>query len=75
MTPKQLVAAWVEAFNRRDVDALAGFYAEKAINHQVAEPAPLERPNPLPARLLGQAHLPAAAQATAAKPVAPHCRA
>jgi limonene-1,2-epoxide hydrolase len=42
MTPKQLVAAWVEAFNRRDVDALAGFYAENAINHQVAEPAPLE---------------------------------
>jgi ketosteroid isomerase-like protein len=37
MTPKQLVQAWVEAFNRADVDALAGFYTEEAINHQVAE--------------------------------------
>ena len=36
-TPKALVAAWVEAFNRRDVDALAAFYAEDAVNHQVAE--------------------------------------
>ncbi|MFN8010532.1 MAG: ester cyclase [Holophagaceae bacterium] len=36
-TPKALVAAWVEAFNRRDADALATFYAEDAINHQVAE--------------------------------------
>jgi hypothetical protein len=40
MTPRQLVQAWVEAFNRADVDALAAFYAEDAINHQVAE-APL----------------------------------
>jgi limonene-1,2-epoxide hydrolase len=37
MTPKNLVAAWVEAFNRADADALASFYAEDAINHQVAE--------------------------------------
>lgn len=36
-TPKALVAAWVESFNRRDVDALAAFYAEDAVNHQVAE--------------------------------------
>lgn len=36
-TPKALVAAWVEAFNRRDADALAAFYAEDAVNHQVAE--------------------------------------
>ena len=35
--PRELVAAWVEAFNRADVDALAGFYAEDAVNHQVAE--------------------------------------
>ncbi len=41
MTPKQLVKAWVEAFNRADADALAGFYAEDAVNHQVAE-APVE---------------------------------
>jgi hypothetical protein len=35
--PKELVRAWVEAFNRADADALADFYSEKAINHQVAE--------------------------------------
>jgi limonene-1,2-epoxide hydrolase len=37
MTPKQLVKAWVETFNRADADALAAFYAENAVNHQVAE--------------------------------------
>ena len=37
MTPGDLVRAWVDAFNRADPDALAGFYAEDAINHQVAE--------------------------------------
>ena len=37
MEPRQLVQAWVDAFNRADVDALAAFYAEDAINHQVAE--------------------------------------
>lgn len=37
MTPRQAVAAWVEAFNRADADALAEFYAEDAVNHQVAE--------------------------------------
>jgi limonene-1,2-epoxide hydrolase len=37
MSPRELVAAWVETFNRADVDALADFYAEDAINHQVAE--------------------------------------
>lgn len=37
MQPRELVQAWVEAFNRADVDALAGFYAEDAANHQVAE--------------------------------------
>lgn len=35
--PRALVTAWVEAFNRADVDALAAFYAEDAVNHQVAE--------------------------------------
>ena len=29
--------AWVDAFNRMDVDALTSFYHEGAINHQVAE--------------------------------------
>ena len=37
MKPKSLVEAWVDAFNRRDVDALAEFYSDDAINHQVAE--------------------------------------
>ena len=36
-SPKALVTAWVEAFNRQDVDALAAMYAEDAVNHQVAE--------------------------------------
>jgi limonene-1,2-epoxide hydrolase len=37
MNPKKIVESWVEAFNNRDADAVAGFYAEHAINHQVAE--------------------------------------
>ena len=37
MRPRELVQAWVEAFNQRDVDRLAGLYSETAINHQVAE--------------------------------------
>jgi len=35
MTPKELIKQWVDAFNRVDIDALADFYAENAINHQV----------------------------------------
>ena len=37
MTPKELVEVWVAAFNRADVEALAGLYSESAVNHQVAE--------------------------------------
>ena len=37
MQPKELVQAWVEAFNSADADRLAAFYAEDATNHQVAE--------------------------------------
>jgi limonene-1,2-epoxide hydrolase len=37
MQPKELVAAWVEAFNRADADALAELKAIDAVNHQVAE--------------------------------------
>jgi len=37
MKPRELVAAWVEAFNRADAAALASFYAEPAINHQVPD--------------------------------------
>jgi limonene-1,2-epoxide hydrolase len=37
MQAKLLIQAWVDAFNRADADALAAFYTEDAINHQVAE--------------------------------------
>jgi limonene-1,2-epoxide hydrolase len=37
MRPRQLVQAWVDAFNRADADELATFYAQDAVNHQVAE--------------------------------------
>lgn len=36
MSPRRLVEAWVEAFNRADAEALAAMYREDAINHQVA---------------------------------------
>jgi limonene-1,2-epoxide hydrolase len=41
MRPKEVVRAFVGAFNRADADALADLYAENAINHQVAE-SPVE---------------------------------
>lgn len=37
MTPREVVELWVQAFNRADTDGLAAFYAEEAVNHQVAE--------------------------------------
>jgi ketosteroid isomerase-like protein len=37
MKPKEVVRAWVDAFNRADVDELISFYREDAVNHQVAE--------------------------------------
>ena len=37
MKPKTIVKNWVDAFNRGDADAVAAFYSEDAINHQVAE--------------------------------------
>jgi limonene-1,2-epoxide hydrolase len=43
--PRQLVTAWVEAFNRRDVDALAALYADDAVNHQVVQEAVQGRQN------------------------------
>lgn len=36
-SPKAIIKAWVEAFNRADVEALGSFYHEDAINHQVAD--------------------------------------
>ena len=35
MGPRDIVAAWVEAFNRGDAGEMAAFYAEDAVNHQV----------------------------------------
>jgi len=37
MSPKDVVNAWVDSFNRADVDGLGALYSELAINHQVAE--------------------------------------
>jgi limonene-1,2-epoxide hydrolase len=37
MKPNAVVLAWIDAFNRADVDALAALYAPDAINHQVAD--------------------------------------
>lgn len=37
MRPREIVEAWVDAFNRADVEALVALYSEDAINHQVAE--------------------------------------
>lgn len=36
-TPREVVLAWVEAFNRADAAALSEFYSDDAVNHQVAE--------------------------------------
>ena len=33
--PKDVLQAWIEAFNRADADALAAMYADGATNHQV----------------------------------------
>lgn len=37
MTRRKLIQAWVETFNRADAASLAEFYADDAVNHQVAE--------------------------------------
>ena len=36
MQPKQILLAWIEAFNKADVNGLATLYRDDAINHQVA---------------------------------------
>lgn len=41
MRPRDVVSAWVEAFNQRDVERLVSFYSDDAVNHQVAE-SPVE---------------------------------
>jgi len=37
MNPKALVQLWVESFNNADAGSISSFYAEDAINYQVAE--------------------------------------
>ena len=37
MKPRELVEAWVEAFNSADAELIASYYWDDAINHQVAE--------------------------------------
>lgn len=37
MRPKDIVTAWVAAFNRGDADEMADFYAGDAVNHQVTQ--------------------------------------
>jgi limonene-1,2-epoxide hydrolase len=39
MSPKEIVKAWIEAFNRADAAALGALYADNAINHQTPERA------------------------------------
>jgi limonene-1,2-epoxide hydrolase len=36
MTPGEIVQSWVDTFNRADAAALAEYYAQDAVNHQVA---------------------------------------
>lgn len=36
MLPKELLLKWIEAFNHGDAERISGFYAENAVNHQVA---------------------------------------
>ncbi len=36
MSPKELIFAWVEAFNEGDAGKIANFHARDAVNHQVA---------------------------------------
>lgn len=35
--PSEVVKAWIDAFNQTDAEALASFYSEDAVDHQVAE--------------------------------------
>jgi steroid delta-isomerase-like uncharacterized protein len=41
MTAKVVTLAWVDAFNRRDADALIPLYHPEATNHQVAAGEPV----------------------------------
>ena len=36
MSPKEIIADWVEVFNAADANRLADFYHDDAVNHQIA---------------------------------------
>jgi len=36
MQPKALIELWIKAFNQGNADIIASFYADNAVNHQVA---------------------------------------
>jgi limonene-1,2-epoxide hydrolase len=36
-TPREVIQAWVDAFNRADADGLAAMYTDDAVNHQVVQ--------------------------------------
>ena len=36
MSPKEILAQWVEAFNNKDAVKISNFYAEDTVNYQVA---------------------------------------
>jgi limonene-1,2-epoxide hydrolase len=36
VSPRRVVEAWIDAFNRGDASALGAMYCEDAVNHQVA---------------------------------------
>lgn len=44
MQPKELILQWVDAFKNGDADSIAEFYADNAVNHQVAN-EPIEGKN------------------------------
>jgi len=56
MRPREIVNAWVNAFNRADVDTLVDFYSETAVNHQVAA-RPVEWRDPQRLRGCGFFHV------------------
>jgi len=37
MRPRELIKAWVEAFNQHDAERMAAFYSKDATNYQVPE--------------------------------------
>jgi limonene-1,2-epoxide hydrolase len=54
MRPRDVVKAWVDAFNRADVDALGSLYHPNAINHQVAAEGPVEGRESIEARFAAE---------------------